>query len=231
MKIRLKVMILGMLGVGLSSTLWGVPVLSIPGASPASTASNTSGTSGANAFYGIETKITKRMIFVVDVSGSMEADAGDGRTRIAVLRNELMSTLRGVAATANRIDAPNEIGTFRIMAFSTGIQLFPEKGSTGLRDRVALSEAEGFVRNLGADGMTNMRMAWERIMGMVERDEIDTVYFLSDGDPTDCNGEQLKQLLKSLSEKVTVHCIAIGQESPLLRDIANSHHGTYVERK
>lgn len=83
---------------------------------------------------------------------------------------------------------------------------------------------------LGAGGSTNMLMAWRKILELTKHGQLDTVYFLSDGDPSDCSAEELTRLLTRLPKDVTVHCFAIGLDSPLLREIAAAHNGNYVVR-
>ena len=110
------------------------------------------------------------------------------------------------------------------------MQLFPDLEPCGFRDRSAVERLNRFVGALGAGGSTNMLMAWRKILELTKHGQLDTVYFLSDGDPSDCSAEELKRLLTRLPKTVTVHCFAIGPDSSLLREIAAAHNGNYVVR-
>lgn len=185
---------------------------------------------GAGGFYGVEVRAEKRVVFLVDVSGSMGAVTPEGGSRLDVMKRELRRAVGSAVASANRIGAPKEAGNFRVWAFSSGLQLFPDLEPCGFRDRSAVERLNRFVGALGAGGSTNMLMAWRKILELTKHGQLDTVYFLSDGDPSDCSAEELKRLLTRLPKDVTVHCFAIGLDSSLLREIAAAHNGNYVVR-
>lgn len=67
-----------------------------------------------------------------------------------------------------RIGAPKEAGNFRVWAFSSGLQLFPDLEPCGFRDRSAVERLNRFVGALGAGGSTNMLMAWRKILELTK---------------------------------------------------------------
>ena len=76
-----------------------------------------------------------------------------------------------------------------------------------------------------------MLTAWRHLIDLLTKEKIDTIYFLSDVEPTDCNEQSLLNYLKSnLPKTVTVHTISIGQTSDLLRRLAEQHCGIYTEK-
>ena len=184
----------------------------------------------AGGFYGVEVRSGKRVVFLVDVSGSMGAGTPEGGSRLEVMKRELKQAVSSAAGSANRIGAARESGSFRVWAFSSGLQFFPEREPCRFRDRSAVGRLNRFADSLGAGGSTNMLMAWKKILELTEREPVDTVYFLSDGDPSDCSEAELRRLLTRLPKDMVVHCFAIGRNSPLLREIAAAHSGRYVVR-
>jgi hypothetical protein len=62
---------------------------------------------------------------------------------------------------------------------------------------------------------------------------VETVYLLSDGDPTSLTDDDaILEAVRQLNHetRAAVHCVALGGSSRLLRRIAEATMGTYVER-
>jgi HEAT repeat protein len=132
----------------------------------------------ANTYYGLPV-LSDRILFVIDVSGSMAFHvAGRGvsgqkgnTSRLEVARAELSRTLKS-------LDSRTE---FNILVFSDSVLPWKRRGLLkGTKDNLAV--AQQFVAGLRASGGTNSYGALEEAF----RDfpTIDTVYFLSDGSPT-----------------------------------------------
>ena len=86
-----------------------------------------------------------------------------------------------------------------------------------------------FVRGLGTGLHTNVYDSLER--GLKDR-RVDTVYLLTDGQPTTGRYTDTPGILRGVEELnrvrgVTIHCIAFGEESDLLRKIAEQNGGVY----
>ena len=120
---------------------------------------------------------------------------------------------------------------FRIVCFSSGCTFFPDEKSSGYKfsDVQQVGAAIDYVKGLSPCGGTCMKHAWDAITPFISQEEIKSVYFLSDGDPTDCTADSLLTQLKATVPKLTIHTISMGQSSELLRRVAKQHKGQYRE--
>ena len=71
------------------------------------------------------------------------------------------------------------------------------------------------------------------IMQAFSMRNVDTVYLLSDGEPS--SGEVIdvqeiaeEILLENRRKRIVFHCVSIGRESPLLARLARESDGTYI---
>ena len=168
------------------------------------------------SFYGIAV-VSDRLVFVIDISSSMLAKADGDRTRIEVAKEEL-------ATVIGRLHGDD---LFNIIAFSTGVVNW-ERELTAATPKNR-EGAQLFVERLMANGGTAIYTALERAFSDAR---IDTIYFLSDGDPsagaiTDPGEIQREVARWNSARHVTIHCIAVGQDHPLLRGLASDSGGTY----
>ena len=168
------------------------------------------------SFYGIAV-VSDRLVFVIDISSSMLAKAYGDRTRIDVAKEEL-------ATVIGRLHGDD---LFNIIAFSTGVVNW-ERELTAATPKNR-EGAQLFVERLMANGGTAIYTALERAFSDAR---IDTIYFLSDGDPsagaiTDPGEIQREVARWNSARHVTIHCIAVGQDHPLLRGLASDSGGTY----
>ncbi len=199
------------------------------GGAPEASAPATAGSEGKRSFYGIEVGERENALFLVDVSGSMGSTTPEGRSRLEVLKLELLNVIgrTQAAQAAGSFGARVSTGISLIVAFSDGVTEY-KRGNTQAAESVRIRE---FIGNLNAAGGTSMLGAWQHILPNLGRGGIDVVYFLSDGDPTDCEGPELEEFLKqNLPSGVRVNCFSIGKESQLLKNIATQHRGKYVVR-
>jgi hypothetical protein len=123
------------------------------------------------SWYGIPI-LSDRIIFVIDVSGSMDSVQGrEGPTRLRLAQDELVGVLR-------KLD-PNT--HFNILAFSWSCQSFRRRGLVKATP-ATVREAVRFVSRLKAGGGTNTYDALQQAFDAGE--DVDTIYLLSDGTPT-----------------------------------------------
>ncbi len=125
--------------------------------------------------------ISKRVMFVIDVSGSMREkdppiDGVGGGVRVDRVKQELIDALKGLKKDVK----------FNVIAYSSTNK--PWKKQIVPADDGAKADAIKFVSGFKADGSTGtedaMKLAFENI-------EINTIVLLSDGAPTDKTGQQL----------------------------------------
>jgi len=146
---------------------------------------------------------SKRAIFVVDVSGSMEArfttNRGESLTRLQFVQRELQSVLK------EQLPADAK---FNLVVFSTRVQTW-KPGLVAATPR-SVQEAVQYVGALRQGGGTNIHGALEKAFA---DSEVDAVYFLTDGMPTDgkkkANAEILQDVASwSAQRKVVVNTVA-----------------------
>ncbi|MDE0960469.1 MAG: VWA domain-containing protein [Planctomycetota bacterium] len=174
--------------------------------------------------------VSERVVFLLDISGSMLAETSVGGSRIEVARTELCRALESGLSPKSR---------FSVVAFSEGVLRFSTKlvkarGSS-------LKKAIQFVQQLRAGGETNSYGALEA--AFADR-EVDTIYLLSDGSPT-VGDETSQTLILDAVRKwnryraTRIHCFGLfageaprqdeGQARDFLRRLARSNHGRYTE--
>ncbi|RMG15369.1 MAG: VWA domain-containing protein [Planctomycetota bacterium] len=129
------------------------------------------GRSGRTIFGGVA---SERVVFVVDVSGSMETrcqdSEGGSRSRLDYVRAELDAVLDGL----------DEATRFDLVAFSTQVRAW--RGKLVRASAANKRKARGWLRRaLRPDGETNIYGALEAAF---RHRDADTIYFLSDGTPT-----------------------------------------------
>ncbi|MFY0529163.1 DUF4476 domain-containing protein [Archangium gephyra] len=132
---------------------------------------------------------SKRAIFVVDVSGSMEArfttNRGESLTRLQFVQRELQSVLKEQLAA----DAK-----FNLVVFSTRVQTWKPRLVAATPRSV--QEAVQYVGALQQGGGTNIHGALEKAFA---DSEVDAVYFLTDGMPTDGKKKAHAEILEDVA--------------------------------
>jgi len=119
-------------------------------------------------FFGEEIK-KGRVIFVIDVSGSMSLKAGSGRIKLEVVREELI----------NAIKAMDKRYKFNIIFYSTGVAKWrPNLQKATEENKKA---AIDFIKGRPPAGMTNIYGALKLAM---EDAEVKLIILLTDGQPT-----------------------------------------------
>jgi hypothetical protein len=173
-------------------------------------------------FFGIRI-ISERVIFIIDVSGSMDELTRSryvnqkGLPRITKAKEELLASL----------DALNPKSFFNIVPFSGGAYSWRPRMEAWSPE--TLASAREFVSKLGAGGGTNLIDA----MFMALSDpEVDTIFVLSDGEPTAGPITDPKSIRRAVgltnrSRGVVIHSIAIGTSLKILEWLAEDSGGSY----
>ncbi len=204
---------------------------------------------GTTAFYGI-TSYSKRIVFLVDISRSMQDEAQDeppkvgdakhpyreprGRSKMAIARWQLHRAVH---------DLPED-ASFDIVVYSESYKVWKTK-MTRAKPR-AKKAAHEFIKELVANGTTNigdsLDKAWELAGAAGEPGDAfpgglaaDTLYLLSDGNPNRGRVNVLSELLRDFVRRnrrarLVVHTIGIGEAagSSFLEDLAARTGGRYV---
>jgi von Willebrand factor type A domain len=175
-------------------------------------------------FFGIRIQST-RVIFIVDVSGSMnEALRGEyvgrsGEIRMAVAKRELVNAVKGLEPTA----------LFNIITFSSGVTSWLD--GVVVADGKGREEAVEFIERLGAGGATNL---YDSIQVAFEDPDADTIVILSDGEPTAgsvTEPSRIRDNVRRWNENrgIKIHCVAVGGSLRILEWLAEDNGGDYVE--
>lgn len=183
------------------------------------------------SFFGVPV-ISSRVLFIIDVSGSMGAahvvrgvdyETGMTGTRLTAAKTQLLRAL----------DALPNGDRFNLMFFHTTFELWSD-GMAKLSDSSRRS-ARGFVEEQEPRGGTALYDALERVFLDFDLD-IDTVYVLSDGQPgggTEDRPERIREAVTewNLLRHITIHSISIGGSIDLLRQLAEDSGGEFREVK
>lgn len=222
---------------------------------------------GTDDFAGIPTK-SKRIIYVVDISGSMEDPLLDrekfklqGRTysdfvKMEVVKFELARTLENLDDTV----------FFNVISFATNVKPWKKQGlvQANILNRKAaakwvrgLKPIGGASQNLkkkaglamsagGALGKTN---TYEALLTALDAkaaqagydtslgSPVDTIFFLSDGDPTAGPITEIDRILAEVRRvntlrKISINTISIGKNDRgriLMQQLARENNGTFLD--
>ena len=179
----------------------------------------------AKTFFGVQLE-TKRMVFIIDVSGSMDEllhprpGVETAESRMAVARRELSKFLGSL-----------DDGTlFNVIVFSTEAARWKPEGAASSTPSTR-AEAQAFVQELRAFGATNLfgalKLAFDDL-------DIDTIIVLSDGEPSageEVDPYMIRRRVAEWNEGrgSVVHAISVGGSLAILSDLAADTGGTYVE--
>jgi HEAT repeat protein len=172
------------------------------------------GSSSATTYYGLQMH-SDRLLFIVDLSGSMAFPWGKDDTRIGVARKELERVLKGLAPAPGAPPRQGPPPLFNLITFSDKVRAWrtgEAKASAG-----TVASAVEWVTKVFAEptGGTFMHAALER--AFAENPHIDTIFLLTDGLATDGEPIVPEAMLASVNvwnryRRVVIHTIALTLE-------------------
>lgn len=175
------------------------------------------GAAGTTTFYGVPV-LSKKIIFCLDISGSMSADAG-GENRLEQAKKELTKVL----------DSLPKDTMVNLIFFDHNIEPWQKQLVAA---KANLAAAKKVVKELKPRGGTNIYDTLEKAF---EDPAVDTIYLLSDGSPgsgkfvnTDDICREIKKMNRS--RQIVIHTISLGA-SPFMKRLAEENGGQYVEKK
>jgi Mg-chelatase subunit ChlD len=179
-------------------------------------------------FFGTEI-YSSRVIFIIDISGSMSSstqktdDKGRSQSlkKIEYAKNELINAVRQLKKKA----------MFNLYFFeSTFTKWKPRmvRASAG-----AKTAAVKWVQSMGPRGGTNIYDTVEDALG---DPNVDTIYLLSDGSPGQGKWTRMEDILREVKKinehkNVQINTISFGQDSELMRKLAEQNGGQYIYKK
>ncbi len=180
-------------------------------------------------YYGIPV-VSKRVCFLLDISGSMSAaqpvpgthlEGEKGKvTRLEVAKQELMQTVNLLGKDV----------LFNIVMFDDRQE--PWQKTLQPADPGRKQEANTFILKQNPRGGTNIYDPLELAM---RDDKVDTIFLLSDGQPGSGKfiqpGDILREIRKlNRARKVVIHTICIGTANQFMEDLAKQNGGIAVRR-
>ncbi len=147
-------------------------------------------------YYGLKV-FTDRVLFIVDVSGSM--NAGEPM-RIDTAREEITRTL----------DQLNKKTLFNLVGFASGARWWRDEEVEATPNNI--KDAKEFIEKLPVGGGTNISDTFEEAFEKNKR--VDTIFFLGDGSPSLGRHTEQEEILARIRwmnrvRKVRIHCIAL----------------------
>lgn len=239
----------------LRSTVFTFALLALSGvfASPAAgqvDIRNPYGSSGKGKIYGLDVTGFPNIVFVVDFSGSMEAQTGGvtERTASGKLESKLGGLIGGraggklqdeLAKRRKKVEeAKREVaGALEGLTDGQnfGIVYFEDTPHVWKDELVAATEsvrkeAAKFIKKVEGGGGTGIKQAIEMAFGF----QPETVILVTDGEPTDASPDEILLRITELNpdKAVTVHSVGVGEDhdKDFMRAVAEQNGGKYLTR-
>ncbi|MBI5363699.1 MAG: HEAT repeat domain-containing protein [Planctomycetes bacterium] len=175
-------------------------------------------------FFGIRI-ISHRVIFIIDVSGSMqellnsEYEGKTSQPRMEVAKRELERCVTGLDTSA----------FFNIVTFSSDVDRWVD-GTLSVANEKNRGAAKEYVGKLMAAGGTNLYGA---VKDAFKDLDVDTIFILSDGEPSvgeETDPTVIREHVKAWNEHrgIQINTIAVGGQFQILEWLAQDSGGTHV---
>ena len=191
-------------------------------------------------FYGIRSS-SKRVVFCIDISGSMnfplDGQGGKKDPRIKRAKKELIQALSALPEDA----------IFNIVVYSVSVKVWKRRMQTAtLKSK---QSARKFVEALEPSGGTNIfdalvtslqtaATAGKKKPKKGEPPSADTIFFLTDGQPTAGRITDPNQIIEEITNRnsllgLTIHTVGVSREqnAGFLLNLAKRNNGKYVAHK
>lgn len=172
------------------------------------------------SFYGIKLK-GRNIYFVLDRSGSMNTVDVSG-TRLSRLKMEMTNIVE-------KLENSEKNYNFGVYFFG-GLLRFPMAGVCSNKSK-NIERLKRFLDGVEGYGNTPLKAALTFTFDeVVSKNNIDTIYLLSDGEPTDASPDDIVSLVcdRNLGRYVRINTVSVGQESDMMKKIAEITRGSYV---
>jgi len=191
-------------------------------------------------FYGIRTT-SKRIVFCIDFSGSMDfpldGEGGSKPPRIVTAKRELLQALAALPEDAR----------FNLVVYSSEVSVWKKKMQAATLKNKQV--ARKFIEKQKPGGATNIYDALNKSLDIAaagskakrkEKDVpvADTIFFLTDGVPTNGRVVDPVQILKEITARnrlldVVIHTVGVSQEqnASFLLNLAKHNRGRYAAHK
>ncbi len=180
-----------------------------------------------NDYFGLEV-VSDRLLFIVDISGSMSAlqtvkdgeETGGQVTRLDYAKRELIGALSRLGKDVY----------FNVIVFDHQVESWQPKLTKATA--AAVADARAFVEKLTPRGGTNI---YDALAAGLADPDVDTIYFLTDGAPSAGRYTDPARILaevRKLNEwrAIQINTISFAGQAAFLRPLALQNHGVFVER-
>jgi len=177
------------------------------------------GTRTVARFYGLPVE-SDRVVFVIDKSGSMGSRARSGKTELQVAVDEVLKVAKRLKSGA------------RVNVILFASRLIPwKKRLVGLN----ISTRSALRKHLEAQEPSGGTNIYDALEMALRHDGVDTIFFLSDGAPVTGKYVTTPEILRGVRElnelrRITIHCVSLGGDSNLVRQLAAQNGGRYTRR-
>jgi VWA domain-containing protein/HEAT repeat protein len=201
-------------------------------------------------FFGITTE-SQRVLFVLDLSGSMEfsmtpknnPDDDPGRPYDFPGKDEISRLTAAKRDLAKALGGLRDGGQFNLVLFASDVWTWDDQIVTMSPE--TRTEVTTYIDGLTAVGGTNIYGAIARALelagakpgGTWSKPSIDTIYFLTDGKASvglTTDPEEILAYVREVNRSagIVIHTIGLSgaQDAQLLRRLAEENGGTYVAR-
>ncbi|GEM_PF-3206638 len=181
-------------------------------------------------FFGVETSGRSTTLFLLDISGSMDSPTSERYSRLELLKRILIAELDRLHRAASQNELQTQVGSFVLATFSDDLRVFPQNRTFSYGSTNDILAAKRIIANISTDGGTSMMAAWRNLAPSLARNRwCDVVFFLSDGDPTDCQEAELVNFLAMNLRNLPINTFSLGTHSSMMENIARNHRGKYRE--
>jgi hypothetical protein len=185
-------------------------------------------TTASAKFFGMRI-VSRRVIFVIDISGSMawdlhseQAPGKPADSRMEIAKRELIAC----------IDALDPKALFNIITFSSDVDRWLDTGIAEF-SKTNKDEAKAYVEKLSPNGGTNIYGA---LKNAFTDPDVDTIFFLSDGEPSVgdvVDQASIRERVREWNEhrRIVINTIAVGGSFDILEWIALDAGGTHKKHQ
>lgn len=175
---------------------------------------------GYARYYGLEVN-SKRIAFVIDVSGSMGARTGKSKLRTA--KDALIAVLERFEKTTR----------FNVVAFHSTVH--PWQDRLVPASKTSRAEAREWINALRATGGTNV---YDSLVLAMDLEDVDTIFLLSDGGPSAGTYTDMDEILRRITRmnrlrRIRINTIGIGlggAARTFMEQLAEQNFGESVTR-
>jgi hypothetical protein len=207
---------------------------------------------GSSSFYGITTS-SKHIIYVIDISGSMSADAKDpgkekdeenpdAKKRIDIAREELKKALAQLSAHESD---ERGVSTFNIVIFANETEVYKPGKMVDATKQAKEAAWKWVDEKIVPTYQTNIFDAVEQAFNIISatsdaknlKKGADTIFLMTDGYPNRGKFFEEDLIIKEVKKmnatrKITLHTIGVGEghSSKFLSELAAANGGQYIGR-